>query len=130
LVNSVFGLARVNDHGTVLSGCAALDAAVCDQLGQGRNCLIDACQSGLGALAAKLAGAFDSLDGKALDFFLSGSTPVVDLDGDGRADALGLGGRVGSVSAGPGLWSATIDAKGGGYVIYGSWTASRMTNLP
>jgi hypothetical protein len=124
LVSSVFGLAQVLDGGTVLSGCAALDAAVCDQLGQGRNCLVDACQRGLGALASKLSGAFDSLDGKSLDFFLSGSTPVVDLDGDGRADALGLGGRTGSVSAGLGLWLATVDAKGGGYVVNGSWTAS------
>jgi hypothetical protein len=130
LVNLVFGLAHVADHGTVLSGCAALDAAVCDQLGQPRNCLSGACQNGLGALASKLAGAFDSLDGKALDFFLSGSTPVVDLGGDGLADALGQGGRAGSVSAGPGLWLATVDASGGGYVVNGSWTASRVTNLP
>ena len=114
------------DHGTALSGCAALDAAVCDKLGQGRNCLVTACESGLGALTAKLAGAFDSLDGKALDFFLSGYTPVVDLNGDGQADALGLGGG----SAGPGLWSATINATGGAYVMYGSWSASRVTNSP
>ena len=128
LVSAVFGLAHVSDQGTVLSGCSALDAAVCDQLKQGRGCLLDACTKGLGALAFKLAGAFDSLDGKALDFFLSGSTPVVDLDGDGRADALGLGGRAGSVSAGPGLWSAAVNAQGGMYFVGGSWTASRATN--
>jgi hypothetical protein len=128
LVSAIFGLAHMSNQGSVLSGCAALDAAVCDQLKQGRGCLLDACTRGLGALASKLAGAFDSLDGTALDFFLSGSTPVVDLDGDGRADALGLGGRAGSVAAGPGLWSAALDAQGGNYFVGGSWTASRTTN--
>ena len=130
LVKAVFALAQEIDQGNVLSGCYALDAAVCDQLNQSRLCLLDACQRGLAALAARLAGAFDSLDGVGLDFFLSGSTPVVDLDGDGRADALGLGGRAGTVAAGPGLWSATLDAQGGGYVISGSWTATKVTNAP
>ena len=92
LVNAVFALAQEIDHGNVLSGCYALDAVVCDQLNQSRLCLFDACQTGLAALATRLAGAFDSLDGVGLDFFLSGSTPVVDLTGDGLADALGLGG--------------------------------------
>ena len=128
LVSAIFGLAHLSDQGTVLSGCPALDAIVCDQLKQGRDCLLDACTRGLGALASKLAGAFDSLDGNSLDFFLSGSTPVVDLDGDGRADALGLGGRAGSVSAGPGLWSAALDTQGENYFVGGSWTASRTTN--
>jgi hypothetical protein len=124
LVNAIFGLAHVSDQGTVLSGCAALDAAVCDQLRQGRGCLLDACNRGLDSLASMLAGAFDNLDGTALDFFLSGSAPVVDLNGDGLADALGLGGRAGTVSAGPGLWSAALDAQGGNYFVGGSWTAS------
>ena len=130
LVKAVFALAQEIDQGNVLSGCYALDAVVCDQLNQSRLCLLDACQRGLAALAARLAGAFDSLDGVGLDFFLSGSTPVVDLDGDGRADALGLGGRAGTVAAGPGLWSATLDAQGGVYVISGSWTATKVTNAP
>ncbi len=130
LVKSIFALAQKIDQGDVLSGCDALDAAVCDQLGLPRLCVLDACQSGLAALAAVLAKAFDGLNGNGLDFFLSGSTPVVDLDGDGVADALGQGGRPGSVSAGPGLWSATFDAQGGGYVIYGSWSASKVTGGP
>lgn len=130
LVRAVFGLAQRSDAGTMLSGCSALDAALCDQFKQARGCLLDACQKGLSALASKLAGPFDKLDGTDLDFFLSGYAPVVDSDGDGHADALGLGGRLGSVFAGPGLWSATLDAQGGGYVVYGSWTASRLTNAP
>ena len=119
LVNAVFGLAHWSDQGTMLSGCSALSAAVCGQVQQPRDCLADACQRGLDALAAKLAGAFNNLDGKALDFQLSGAGSLVDLDGDGRADALG-----------PGLCSAEIDTQGGKYVSFGSWTAARVTNLP
>ncbi len=130
LVNSVCALAQKSDQGSVLSGCHALDAAVCDQLGLSRLCLFDACQNGLAALASGLAKTFDGLNGNSLDFFLSGSTPVVDVNGDGLADALGQGGRAGSVSAGPGLWSATFDAQGGGYVIYGSWSASKVASGP
>jgi len=130
LVKAVFALAQKVDQGNVLSGCQALDAAVCDQLVLSRGCLLDACQNGLAALATQLAGAFDGLDGGGLDFFLSGYTPVVDLDGDGLADALGLGGRAGTVAAGPGLWSATLDAQAGADVIYGSWHASRVTSGP
>jgi hypothetical protein len=130
LVKAVFALAQEIDQGNVLSGCYALDAAVCDQLNQSRLCLLDACQTGLATLATRLAGAFDSLDGVGLDFFLSGSTPVVDLTGDGLADALGLGGRAGTVAAGPGLWSAALDAQAGSYVISGSWTAQKVTNAP
>ena len=130
LVNTVFRLAQSTDRGALLTGCDALDAAVCDQSKQPRGCLVDACRRGLDALATKLTHAFDNLDGAGLDFFLSGSAPVVDLDGDGRADALGLGGRAGTVSAGPGLWSAALDSRGAGYVVYGSWTASVTTKLP
>jgi hypothetical protein len=101
LVKAVFGLAQWRDQSTVLSGC------------------MPACQNGLDALAAKLAGAFNKLDGKGLDFLLSVSGPVVDSDGDGRADALG-----------PGLCSAALDTQGGSYVSYGSWTATRATTSP
>jgi hypothetical protein len=130
LVGAVFALAQKIDQGSALSGCYALDAAVCDQLNLPRLSLLEACQKGLTTLATYLARSFDSLNGSGLDFFLSGNTPVVDLDGDGRADALGLGGRAGTVAAGPGLWSAALDAQGGGYVVYGSWHASRVTPPP
>ena len=119
LVNAVYSLAQWSDQGTLLSGCSALAAAVCGQIQQPGNCLGDACQHGLDALAAKLAGAFNNLDGKALDFQLSGAGSLVDLDGDGRADAMG-----------PGLCSAALDTQGGNYLSFGSWTAARVTNLP
>ena len=77
------------------------------------------------ALGRTLAGAFDSLDGVGLDFRLSGSAPVIDLDGDGRADALGNTGIAGGPAVGPGLWSATIEARAGTHVTYGSWLATR-----
>jgi hypothetical protein len=127
LVKAVFGHAQWSDQGTVLTGCAALDASVCDQNSQQRGCLLDACKAGLTALAGALASVFDSLDGEGLDLRLSGSAPVIDLDTDGRADALGVPGNAGNVVAGPGLWSGEIDARGGGYLTYGTWSASRAT---
>jgi|GEM_PF-1548461 len=126
LVKAIFTLAQWKDTAATLTGCAALDAAVCDQLKQARGCLSSACQSGLTALASKLDQAFDGLDGNGFDFqLLSGAAPVVDFGGDGLADALGLGGRAGTVSAGTGSWYATFNARGGDYAVYGSWTASR-----
>ena len=125
LVKAIFALAQWKDNTGTLTGCAALDAAVCDQLKQARGCLSNACQSGLTALASKLDQAFDGLDGDGFDFYLSGAAPVVDFSGNGLADALGLGGRAGTVSAGSGSWSAAFHARGGNYAVYGSWTASR-----
>jgi hypothetical protein len=77
------------------------------------------------ALERTLVGAFDNLDGVGLDFQLSGSAPVVDLDGDGRADGLGNTGVAGGPAVGPGLWSATIEARAGTQVMYGYWLATR-----
>jgi hypothetical protein len=126
LVTAIFALAQWKDNTGTLTGCAALDAAVCDQLKQARGCLSNACQSGLTALASKLDKAFDGLDGDGFDFqLLSGAAPVVDFGGDGLADALGLGGGAGTVSAGSGSWLAAFHARGGDYGVYGSWTASR-----
>ena len=130
LVTFIFGLAQLNDHGTILTGCAALDAVVCDEIQQPRSCLLAVCQTGLAALGTKLSGVFGDLDGDGLDFFLSGSAPVVDLDGDGQVDALGLASGAGASPAGPGLWSAEIRSRSGSFVAYGSWAASRVANLP
>jgi hypothetical protein len=131
LVKAIFAFAQWKDTTGTLTSCAALDATVCDQLKQARGCLSSACQRGLTALADKLGQAFDSLDGDGFDFqLLSGAAPVVDFGGDGLADALGLGGRVGTVSAGAGSWSAAFRARGGDYAVYGSWTASRPAGTP
>jgi hypothetical protein len=125
LVKAIFALAQWKDTTATLTGCAALDAAVCDQLKQARGCLSNACQSGLTALASKLDQAFEGLDGDGFDFRLSGAAPVVDYGGDGLADALGLGGSAGTVAAGTGSWSAEFNARGGNYDVYGLWSASR-----
>jgi hypothetical protein len=118
LVDIVFGLTQLSDQGTTLTGCAALDAVACAQVKRARGCLATACQAGMIALADNLAAAFDSLNGGGLDFWLYGSAPVLDLDADRRTDALGT-------TAAPGLWSADIQARGGSYVAYGSWSARR-----
>ena len=129
LVMAVLGLAQWNDQASSLTGCAAMDAVACAQINRGRGCLLSACQAGLDALAQNLAAAFDRLDGDAIDFWLSGSAPVVDLDADGQADALGTAASAGGVSAGPGLWSAEMQARSGSYVTYGSWYATRTTAI-
>jgi hypothetical protein len=127
LVDLIFGLAQWSDQSTALTGCAALDAVACDQIKRSRGCVADACQAGLVALADNLASVFADLDGGGLDFRLSGSAPVIDLNADGRADALGLAAAAGGVVAGPGLWSAEVETRAGSYVTYGSWWATRST---
>jgi hypothetical protein len=124
LVKAVFGLAQWSDHD--INGCDALDIAMCQQIQKPTGCLFEACQNGLAALAANLAEAFDALDGSGIDFSLFGSAPVVDLDENGQADTLGLGGRAGTSSAGTGGWWATLSARSVSYDIYGTWTASRV----
>ena len=128
LVEAIFGLASSGGGQQVtLTGCAAFDAVACDQIGQNRGCVIDACRSGLAALSSRLAAVFEDLDGTGLDFHLAGSAPVIDLEGDGRADALGSTGSTGGSVAGPGLWSAQLDGSGGAYAAYGAWVAARET---
>jgi len=132
LVDRIVGLGQRVDQGTVQGGCDALDAVLCDQIKQPRGSLLSACKAGLNMLASRLAGAFAGLDGTDLDFrLLSGSAPLVDLDGDGHADAMGQTRGVGSSpAAGPGLWSGQIDSRSGRYIVYGSWTASRSSSSP
>jgi hypothetical protein len=125
-VESTFGLAQRNDSTGSLTGCEALDASACEHVGQPRGCLRQACQVGLARLATTLAQPFDSLDGSGLDFWLSGSAPVIDLEANGRADALGMAGGTGGVVAGPGLWSAVLEAGSGNYVTYGTWAATSV----
>ena len=130
LVTFIFGLAQLSDQGTLLTGCSALDAVVCDEIQQPRGCLVAACQSGLDALGKSLSGVFANLDGDGLDFFLSGLAPVVDLNGDGQVDALGLASGTGVSAADPGLWSVEIRSHTASFVTSGSWAASRVANMP
>jgi hypothetical protein len=86
-----------------------------------------ACLSGLQALIQRLDASFSALDGRDLDFFLSGSAPIVDRDGDGQADALGSKApSSSSPSPGLGLWSATFKSRTGTTDVLGCpWTADR-----
>lgn len=122
LVDAIAAIAKLSDKGTSLTGCDALDAAVCDQVGYARGCLVGACRAGLGALAHKLSDSFNNLNGPGSDFYLLGSAPVVDLNNDRHADALGA--RSSSVAVGTGLWAAEIASRLGSFGVSGSWTAS------
>jgi hypothetical protein len=115
-------LATRDDSGTVLRGCDALDSLLCAEVEQAPGCVSAACLAGLRALVQRLDTSFSELDGQDLDFFLSGSAPIVDRDGDGHAEALG------STSyglGGPGVWSAIFKNRSGSAIVYGSWTAER-----
>jgi hypothetical protein len=122
LVNAVAALARFSDKGSWLTGCDALDAAVCDQVGSPRGCLAGACRTGLGALAHKLSDSFSNLNGAGADFYLLGAAPVVDLNNDRHADAIGI--RSSTVAVGTGLWAAEVASSLGSFGVSGSWAAS------
>jgi hypothetical protein len=124
-IEDLVNLATRDESGTELRGCDALDSLLCAEAEQAPGCVSAACLSGLKALAQLLDTSFSALDGQDLDFFLSGSAPIVDRDGDGRADALG------STSydlGGPGVWSAVFKNRSGNAPIYGSWTAERAAS--
>jgi hypothetical protein len=128
-VGALANLATRNEKGTTLRGCAAMDSLLCDEVGQGHGCVSAACLSGLQALVQRLDASFAALDGQDLDFFLSGSAPIVDRDGDGHADALGCDSNVAASSSctlvGPGLWLSIFKSRAGTAKLYGSWTAER-----
>ncbi len=82
-------------------GCAALDVGLCTLAGQPAGCIAVACPAARVGLGVRLQATFDALDGTGADLTLSGTVPLADDDGDGRADALGT-------PALPGLWTATV----------------------
>ncbi|HXU83658.1 MAG TPA: hypothetical protein VN914_19830 [Polyangia bacterium] len=116
-VTALFGMATRNDNGTILTGCAALDALLCADLGSPRGCLATACSDGLTTLRQRLDAGFVAMDGDDLDFVLGGTAAVFDGDGDGQAD--GLGGPV------EGIWSGEVRGRGGPSVLTGKWSAVR-----
>jgi hypothetical protein len=88
LIAALAALARSSEQG--VTGCAALDRALCAAVGAAAGCLAAACPAGLAALTARLDGAFDAADGTGLDLFLAGSAPLIDPRGGGYAKQLGL----------------------------------------
>jgi hypothetical protein len=119
-VAALFTLASRNDGGTILTGCPALDALLCADLGEPRGCLLAACSDGLAALRKRLDAGFEAMDGDDLDFVLGGTAPVVDADGDGQADVLGGLGGV------PGLWPGELRGRAGPNLLTGTWAAIRV----
>jgi len=124
-IEAVFSRARLAEQRTALAGCAAFDAVVCDRVTQPRQCVESACHAGLALLGRALRAAFLGLDGDGSDFQLSGSAPVIDTDGDGHADALGLAGGPVGMAAGPGLWSIVLETRSGTHATYGAWLGTR-----
>ena len=131
-VGALANLATRQEGGTTLRSCDALDSLLCEEVGQARGCLSAACLSGLQALSQRLDASFAALDGQGLDFFLSGSAPIVDRDGDGYADALGSDTNAApspsSALQGPGLWSSAFKSRTGETDLYGLWTAERVSS--
>lgn len=120
LVTTLFEWAVHLDGSSQRRGCQALDTLLCDTLSHPRGCLLNACKEGQDALAYKLERSFDRLNNVGNDFhFLSGAAAVLDMDGDGKADALGT-------FDSPGLWSSESISKTMKQQIYGSWTATRQ----
>ena len=108
LLQALVGLASMGQAGATgatVSGCDALDALVCADVGRETGCVRAACMAGLDMLARKLDDAFVSADGDGADLSLSGSASLVDDDGDGVAEALGRAGTA------PGLWTAEKSAR-------------------
>jgi len=86
LIKALADLARADDN---TNGCAAFDRVLCGAVGKPESCLAAACPAGLSALVARLDAVFDAADGTGLDFYLSGSAPLIDMHGDGLAHQLG-----------------------------------------
>ncbi len=118
-VNGLFAAASYADRGTTFKGCPALGALVCPLVGAPDGCLAAACEKGLAGLGRGLTNVFDQLDGEELDFFLQGSGPLVDADGDGLADA------VGRLPTNPGVWKAIVRPRDEPFAISGFFAADR-----
>jgi hypothetical protein len=107
-----------------VSGCAAMDALLCPQIGKPKGCLESACLLGLGAMAKTLSAGFDELSSADLDFFLKGSAPLEDRLADGSVG--GLGSLVPNRS-GPGQWtSGELRGQGSSSPLTGLWVAIRQ----
>ena len=87
LMTTIAGLARSEDG--VYRGCAAIDHALCAQIGETPGCLVTACGTGMTAFATRLDDVFAALDGAGLDLHVAGSATLHDTHNDGTADRIG-----------------------------------------
>jgi hypothetical protein len=116
----LFAAASYFDRGTTYKACPALSALVCPLVGGADGCVVAACEKGIAALGKSLADAFAALDGDDLDFFLEGSAPLLDRDGDGAADGIGW------LLSSPGVWKALVRLKQEQFAISGFFAADRI----
>jgi hypothetical protein len=112
----LFGLASSGMGATRKTGCDALDALVCADVGRSPGCLLPACVAGQAALALRLDAAFVLVDGDGADLQLAGSALMTDANEDGIVDHLG------GTSQDTGLWTAQIRARTGTEIVSGSWS--------
>jgi hypothetical protein len=122
-VTAVFGAASHQDRGMTFNGCFALAALVCPLMSEPEGCLAPACLTGLTALGRRLEAAFAAVDGDELDLVLEGAAPIVDRDGDRRAEALGL---LLTGNEAPGVWTGQVRPRGERAPLTGAWTADRV----
>lgn len=121
-LGQLFGLASTGSDPARKVGCAAMDAVVCAEIGAGAGCLHSACVLGEAALASALDASFSTADGEGLDFVLSGSASLLDVDNDGAAD------RLGDAVAAPGLWTAEFRARTGIESAPGTFTGTKVAD--
>jgi hypothetical protein len=123
-IAAVFGTASYFDRGTTYKGCPALSALVCPLVGGADGCVVAACDKGIAALGQNLTKGFAALDGDDLDFFLEGSAPLLDGNGDGIAEGIGW------LLPLPGVWKALIRLKQEQFAISGFFAADRIIPPP
>ena len=90
-------------------------------MGAPDGCLVDACQAGVAALGRRLAGSSPRSTAAGLDLFLEGTAPLIERDGDGRADSFGWL----LPSSFPGVWSGNLRAGEEQHAVRGIFTADR-----
>jgi hypothetical protein len=88
LMTTLTGLARSPDG--AYRGCAAIDHALCERIGEAPGCLVNACGTGMTAFADILDAAFKAVDGAGLDLYLSGTATLHDSHRDGMAGRIGV----------------------------------------
>ncbi len=121
-ITGLYGGASYTDRGTTYRGCPALAALVCPLVGGADGCLVTACQNGVAALARRLSAVFAPLNGSGIDLFLEGTAPLIDRNGDAKADSFGW---LLPSAIPPGLWSGYLRTAEEQQVISGIFTADR-----
>jgi hypothetical protein len=121
-ISAIFASASYTDRGTTYKGCPALAALVCPLVGSPDGCLVTACQTGVAALGRQLSAVFSNLNGTGIDLYLEGTAPMIERNGDGKADSFGW---LLPSSIPPGVWSGYLRAGEEQHPLSGIFTADR-----